>query len=174
MPRKIAAFAVALFTLTGCGPSLTRLNQLASTGAIHQDAPVLAHVQIDIDAPSARIWSLLVNAQAWPQWDPDITQVSITQPLAPGTRFTWGEGSSTVHSQVQLFEPEQRLGWTGTALTAKAVHQWRLTPEPGGHTLVTIDESMDGPLMARLFSSRQLADSAHDWLVSLKKASEQH
>jgi uncharacterized protein YndB with AHSA1/START domain len=177
-PRAQATFAPAAafiaIALTGCGPSVTTLNHMAGAGAIHRNAPVLAHVQIDIDAPPTRVWALLVNAPAWPQWDPDITQVSITQPLSPGTRFTWSEGSSTIHSQVQLFEPEQRLGWTGTALTAKAVHQWRLTPMAGSHTLVTIDESMDGPLMATLFSSSQLADSAHNWLASLKRAAEQH
>jgi uncharacterized protein YndB with AHSA1/START domain len=139
---------------------------------------VIAHVQIEIDAQPSRVWALLVNAPAWPQWDPDISKVSVTQPpgttlLGPGTRFTWGEGSNTVHSQVQLFEPERRLCWTGTAFTAKAIHEWDLTPAPGGHTLVAINESMDGPLMARLFSSQKLAESGAAWLSSLKKAAEQ-
>ncbi len=170
MPATAATLIAS--ALTGCGPSLSKLNHIASSGAIQQNAPVLAHVQIDINAPRAKVWALLVNAPAWPMWNKDITKVSATQPLAPGMRFIWGEGSSTVHSQVQLFEPEKRLGWTGTALTARAVHQWTLTPEAGGQTLVTMDESMDGPLMARLFSSQKLAESGNAWLASLKKVAE--
>jgi len=183
-PATIAALAMSLMGLVGCGPSMTRLDELARVGSINRNAPVIAHVQIEIAAQPARVWALLVNASAWPQWDPDISKVSLTQPpgadspgagsLGPGVRFTWGEGSNTVHSEVQLFEPERRLAWTGTALTAKAIHEWELTPAPGGQTMVAINESMDGPLMAKLFSSQQLAESATAWLASLKKAAEQH
>ncbi len=78
-----------------------------------------------------------------------------------------------MHSQVQLFEPEHRLGWTGRIYAAKAIHLWRLTPEPNGHTLVTIDESMDGPFMAALFSSQKLAETDNTWLEDLKRTAEQ-
>jgi hypothetical protein len=96
----------------------------------------------------------------------------VTQPLTLGTRFTWGAGSSEVHSTVQLFESEHRLGWTGTAYTAKAVHQLELSSMPGGRTRVTIRESMDGPLMAMLFSSQKLTGAGRSWLGSLKAAAE--
>ena len=163
---------VASAMLAGCSPSMQQLDRLASTGAIDKNAPVLAHVQIEIDAPPAKVWALLVNAPAWPTWNEDIAKVSVTQPLAPGTRFSWGAGSSEVHSEVQLFEPEHRLGWTGTAYTAKAVHQWELSPASGSHTLVKVDESMDGPLMAMLFSSQKLMEADRSWLASLKAAAE--
>jgi len=177
--RIAPALALSLMVLGGCGPSMDRLDELARTGSIDQNAPVIARVQIEIDAQPAPVWALLVDATRWPQWDPEISKVSITQPpgagsLGPGARFTWGEGSTTVYSKVQLFEPERRLCWTGTALTAKAIHAWELTPAPGGHTLVAINESMDGPLMAKLYSSQQLAESAHAWLARLKKAAEPH
>ena len=158
--------------LAGCGPSLTRLNELAVRGQIDQAAPVRMHVQIEVAAPPARVWALLVNAPAWPRWNQAITKVSAAGPLALGTRFTWAEGANTVHSQVQLFEPERRLGWTGTAYTAKAIHQWELAAAPAGHTLVTVDESMDGPLMATLFSSQELQESGQAWLASMKSEAE--
>ena len=111
--------SLAAGALAGCGPSIARLNELAATGRVRPGAPVVAHVQIEITAPPARVWALLVDAPSWPRWDADISKVSITQPLAPGTQFTWGEGSNQVHSQVQLFEPEKRLAWTGTAFTVE-------------------------------------------------------
>ncbi len=153
---------------------MDRLNHLASAGEIDQAAPVRAQVMADIAAPPVKVWALLVNASAWPNWDEDIAKVSVSEPLAEHTRFGWSTGSNTVQSQVQLFEPERRLAWTGTALTVKAVHLWELTPEPGGHTLVTIQESLDGPLLAKLYSSQQLAEANQAWLASLKKAAEKH
>ncbi len=159
--------------LAGCGPSLQTLDSLARSGRIDPVAPVIVHAEIRIEAPTSKIWTLLVNVPAWPHWDKDLTDVSAKQPLAPGQYFTWGAGSSTIRSQVQLFEPEHRIAWTGTAYTARAVHLWTIMPEPDGSNRVTIDESMDGPMMATLFSSRKLAEVDDAWLAALKKAAEQ-
>jgi hypothetical protein len=74
---------------------------------------------------------------------------------------------------VQLFEPERRLSWTGTALTAKAVHVWELKPEPGNQTLLTMKESMDGPWMAKIYPSEKLTEADNEWLLALKRAAEQ-
>ena len=73
---------------------------------------------------------------------------------------------------MQLFEPERRLSWTGTALTAKAVHVWELKPEAGNQTLVTVMESMDGPFMAKIYPSGKLAAADTEWLAALKQAAE--
>jgi uncharacterized protein YndB with AHSA1/START domain len=161
-----------VLALAGCGPSLGRLDEMARSGEIDSGAPVVAHVEMEIAAPPAKVWALLIDAGRWPMWDQDIARVSVTGPLALGTRFTWGEGSNTVHSEVQLFEPGRRLAWTRTAFTAKAIHAWVLRPSAGGGTVVTVDESMDGPLMAQMFSSEKLAASDRDWLGYLKKAAE--
>lgn len=79
-----------------------------------------------------------------------------------------------VLSQVQLFEPERHLGWTGTLYTAKAIHIWQLTPEPGGRTLVRVDESLEGPLVALFYPSSELVKDDQGWLMDLKKAAEGH
>lgn len=131
-----------------------------------------AHVQIEIAAPPAGVWALLVDASSWPTWQKNINRVTATGPLARGSRFTWQTGGTTIHSQVQLFEPGQRLAWTGTAMTAKAVHVWQLKPLPGNRTLVIVDESMDGPWMAKMYPSEKLAASDDDWLRALKQAAE--
>jgi hypothetical protein len=73
---------------------------------------------------------------------------------------------------VQLFEPERRLSWTGTALTAKAIHVWELTPGRSGGTTVTVNESMDGPLMKAIYPSAKLAEADRGWLSALKQAAE--
>ena len=58
-------------------------------------------------------------------------------------------------------------------MTAKAVHVWELQPEPGDRTLLKMKESMDGPLMAKLYSSQDLYEADHEWLVALKRAAEE-
>ena len=173
--RKILQFALILLALpllSGCGISLAGLNQLAAAGSIDEHAPVTAHVQIQIAAPPAKVWQMLVDAPSWPTWQKDIGSVSSGGPLAPGARFVWKTGNTTIHSQVQLFDPPQVLSWTGTAQTAKAVHVWELHSLPGDQTLVIVKESLDGPFIAKLLSSSQLTDADTKWLSALKKAAE--
>jgi uncharacterized protein YndB with AHSA1/START domain len=172
--RSIGIGVLLLGTLavSGCGDSLGTLNKLAASGSIHHDAPVTAHLHIEIAAPPSRVWTLLIDAPSWPTWATQIESVSSSGPLTNGQFFTWKSGGSTIHSQVQLFEPERRLSWTGTALTAKAVHVWELTPGRDGGTTVTVNESMDGPLMKTIYPSAKLAEADKGWLSALKKAAE--
>jgi len=173
--QRISEAILLLFasiTVVGCGESLDGLNRLAAAGSIHEAAPVKAHVQIEIAAPPSAVWALLIDAPAWPGWQKNIDTVTSAGPLANGSRFSWQTGGTTIHSQVQLFEPQQRLAWTGTAMTAKAVHVWQLKALPGNRTLVTVDESMDGPWMAKMYPSEKLAASDEEWLQALKHAAE--
>ena len=79
---------------------------------------------------------------------------------------------TNIHSQVQLYEPEHRLGWTGTAMVTKAAHIWELKGESPDRTLVTMKESMDGPWMAKIYPSAKLTEAGRSWLVALKQAVE--
>lgn len=162
-----------LFPLAGCGKSLSSLSSLARAGQIDSAAPVRAKVQIVISAPPAKIWALLVDAQNWPAWNSHIQHVDATGPLRQGMVFTWETDGTKITSKVQLAETNQRLAWTGTALTAKAVHVWELVPGPGAETVVRVQESMDGPLMAHFLSSTELADTDMQWLTALRAAAEQ-
>ena len=165
-------FVVSVVLLVGCGPSMTKLDQLAAAGRIDDGAPVKVHLEADIAAPPAKVWGLLVNAPAWPSWETDIGAVSVRRPLANGTRFDWKAGSNTIHSEVRFFEPGQHIIWTGKVLTAKAIHGWALVPAAGGHTHVVTDESMDGPLMATVFPAQKLSAADASWLAALKRAAE--
>jgi hypothetical protein len=117
--------------------------------------------------------ALLIDAPSWPEWQKLIENVTAAGPLENGMRFSWRTGGKNIRSQVQLFEPERRLSWTGTAMTAKAVHVWELKPQSGNQTLLTMKESMDGPLMAKLYSSQQLGEAGNQWPPALKRAAEQ-
>ena len=174
MRGKLAAVLLLWSTLAvgGCGDSLAALNRLAAGGSIHEDAPVTTRLQVQIAAPPAKVWALLVDAPSWPKWQKQIESVTAAGPIRSGTRFSWRTGGMNIHSQVQLCEPERRLSWTGTALTAKAVHVWELKPKPGNRTLLTVKESMDGPWMAKIFPPQKLTEADNEWLTAIKRAAE--
>jgi uncharacterized membrane protein len=171
MPGFVLLFVGAL-SVSGCGDSIAELNRLAAVGSVHEEAPVKMQLQIEIAASPSKVWAILADAPSWPNWQKNIESVTVAGPIAKGTRFTWKTGGTTIESQVQLFEPERRLSWTGRALTAKAVHVWELQPEEGDRTLLTMKESMDGPLMARLYPSAKLAEAGKEWLAALKQTAE--
>ena len=160
--------------LAGCGTPLASLSSLAAAGRIDSGAPVKATVQVAISAAPAVVWAELVNVQNWPSWNSQVRHVDTTGPLHQGMSFTWNTDGTNISSQVQLCEPNHRLAWTGTALSAKAIHVWELNPGRNGQTIVRVQESMEGPLLARFISSTELADADRRWLYALKAAAEQH
>lgn len=164
---------VVAFT-AGCGKPLTTLNRLAAAGSIQEDAPVKADLQVEIGAPAAKVWTLLIDAASWPKWQRDIESVNVQGPLAGGKRFSWRAGGIEIHSQVQLFEPQRRLAWTGTAMTARAIHLWELKSESPDRTLVIVKESMEGPGISMLYPSKQLTETDRGWLAALVKAAERN
>jgi uncharacterized protein YndB with AHSA1/START domain len=173
--RKAANLALLVCSVlldVDCGRPLAELDRLAASGSIEQGAPVTTHLEIEISAPSARVWALLVDAGAWPKWQKEIESVKAPGPLEKNMRFSWRTGGIEIRSQVRLYESEHRLGWTGTAFTAKAIHLWELQRESDGRTLVVLCESMDGPFMATLYPSAQLMAADQIWLVALKRAAE--
>lgn len=170
--HRAALLLVTMLVMSGCGKSLSKLNQLSASGAIHEDAPVKAHVSIEVEAPVNRVWTILTDAPSWPSWASQIDSVDSSGPLTEGKTFIWKSGGMTIRSQVQLFAPDRRLSWTGTAMSAKAIHVWNLTPKPNGATEVTVDESLDGLMMSALYSSEKLVEADKEWLLSLKQAAE--
>lgn len=172
MLRACAPVLFAALLVHGCGPRLSLLDELAQSGKINERAPVIAHLEIEINAPPAKVWALLVDAPAWPTWEKQINAVNSDGPLAAGKKFLWKSGDTEIASQVQLFEPQTRLAWTGSAMSAKAIHVWQLQEVPGDRTRVLMKESMDGPLMSRLFPQDKLNDAGMQWLVALKHAAE--
>jgi uncharacterized protein YndB with AHSA1/START domain len=174
--RRMLGFVLLLswmLSVSGCGDSMVELNRLAAAGSIHEEAPVKAQLQIEIAASPATVWAVLADVSSWPKWQTQIESVAAAGPIDKGTRFTWKTGGTTIESQVQLFEPERCLSWTGKALTAKAIHVWELQPESGGRTLLMMKESMDGLLMAKLYPSAKLAEADREWVAALKQTAEE-
>jgi uncharacterized protein YndB with AHSA1/START domain len=171
--RRTALLLFPAIILTACSNASERdRTALAAAGQIQQNAPVKADVQISINASPDKVWSILTNINNWPRWQTAISAAQVHGPLAPGTAFTWSAGKMRVESQLALVKPVQQIAWTGTAMKAHAIHVWTLEALPTGGTLVKTTESMDGFLLAVLYTSQDLAESDQLWLANLKREAE--
>src|SRR3978361_1589127 len=75
--------------------------------------------RIEIDAPVDRVWAIVNDAAAYPEWNPFIRKMEGT--LQPGSRLTirieppggWG---MTFKPTVQAVEPDKLVRWLGRLL----------------------------------------------------------
>ena len=63
--------------------------------------------------------------------------------LAAEVRFTWRTFGVDLESQVQEFEPFERIAWLATAPLIEAYHAWLILPAAGGCHVIT-EETQQG------------------------------
>jgi uncharacterized protein YndB with AHSA1/START domain len=140
---------------------------------INQNAPVSASADILIHAPLRLVWEIQTDIDNWKKWNPDVTDVALQGPVAPGTSFRWKAGGTPIRSSLQVVEPERRIVWTGRMLSIRAIHVWTFEEQEKG-VLVRTAESFDG-FLVRLFTGtmqRMLESSLQKGLAVLKKECE--
>ena len=144
------------------------------TTQIDPTAPVKASGEIEIDASADQVWETITDIARWPEWNPDVTAVSIDGPLAPGTQFRWKAGPGTIRSKLVEVDRPNVIAWTGKTLGIYAVHVWRIV-EDGDRVKLHTEESWSG-LPVRLLPSamqKNLAKAIEAGLQATKAASEQ-
>jgi uncharacterized protein YndB with AHSA1/START domain len=141
--------------------------------SVDASAPVLAHHEIDIQAPVESVWAIHVDVNGWTSWNPDMTSAHLEGVLEPGVSFDWESYGFPVTSTVYEVDRHHRILWGGTAGGITGVHEWLFTPTPGG-THVTTNESFSGePVMADAAGMQSLLDSSLvAWLGHLKETAE--
>ena len=165
-------FLIVILLFAFAVPSQDHLDQLARSGSVDKTAPVKSSAEITINAPPEKVWRLLTDVRAWPQWQRNIASTEIDGPVQAGTAFTWRSGGTEIHSVIAVVRPPEQFVWTGSAFKAHAIHVWNLQRLPDGHTLVKTSESMNGFLLSLFYSTKQLHESHLEWLSSLKQAAE--
>ena len=101
-------------------------------------APLALRTEIDIDAPAARVWAVLTDFAAFPQWNPFIRYIDgILSPRLPLTVRIQPPGGRalTFRPTVLRVEPERELAWRGRTLVAgifDGEHVFTLDPRGGG------------------------------------------
>lgn len=170
MPLLLAPF-LALST-AACGPSLATMHDRARVGSPQEGAPLHAKQAILIEAPPSVVWAVLTDFARWPEWQPSVRSVQAPRSVAPGETFRWVNGKSEIASTLALVEPNQRLAWTGSVSTAKAIHIWRLTAAEPGVTRLEAEETMDGFLLTWFYGQKDLDADMQRSLGELQRAAE--
>lgn len=168
----ILTCAVALLILQVLHGSGANLEKLARDGAIQSDAPIKASLNLVIEAPIEKVWTLLTGVNDWPRWQTAIKEAHVEGPVANGTEFSWKIGPAPIHSRFARVVPQAEIAWTGSSLNAHAIHVWKLERIGPNQTRVTTNESMSGFLLTFLYSSRELQVSDQFWLDRLKQEAE--
>lgn len=114
---------------------------------------------IDINAPSSRVWALLTDFARMPSWNPFIK--SISGNLAQGARLAVHiapPGSSGMHFKptVLSVRPERELRWLGHLLVPgifDGEHYFLLEPVGENRTRLTQGEKFSGLLVGLLAST---------------------
>jgi uncharacterized protein YndB with AHSA1/START domain len=140
---------------------------------INRKAPATAAGEIQIAAGPETVWDVLTDINGWPRWNADVKSARMEGPLAVGSTFRWKSGLASLTSTFQAVEPPSEIGWTGTTMSIKAVHVFRLEPRDGG-TFVRSEESWEGFIASMLkgYSHKNIQSAISSILAGLKREAE--
>ena len=140
-------------------------------------AAVFAHNNVEIDAPSQKVWALLIDCVAWPRWYKRCSDVSILKGgprLEAGSRFRFRTLRTYFEPDIVTFDACRMLVWSAKGpLGTNGSHAWHIEPTASGCRVVT--EEVQTGLLLRLVGGRlrgHLVASHEDWVQSLKQLAE--
>ena len=136
-------------------------------------APAFAEGSIEIVSTPEALWDLMADLEAWPRWNPDVTEIEVEGPLHEGTVFRWKGGGTRIVSTLRVVDRPHELAWTGRTFGIRAIHSWRFKPGPLG-AIASMEESFAGG-PTRLMRSRlqtQLDAATEQGLRALKDEAE--
>jgi hypothetical protein len=146
-PWRLGMLA-ALFTSScfACGPA----DSVGSSDGIFRWT--IATV-VEIDAPPARVWSVLVDLPAYREWNPFIVEAAGT--VAAGETLSLrmalpGREPMPIAPRLLVVEPERELRWKGRLILPglfDGEHAFVLTPLANGRTRLDHWERFAGVLL---------------------------
>ena len=140
---------------------------------VDRSAPVLAHHEIEINAPLARVWRLHTAVNDWPQWQSEITAAEMTGDFSPGSSFDWTSYGFAVTSTIYSVDEGSRVLWGGTAGGITGTHEWVFGETPDGVRVTTTESFSGEPVAADVDSMQSMLDqSLVSWLAHLRAAAE--
>lgn len=130
-----------------------------------------------IDAPADRIWALLTNAPAYPDWNPAVLGIEGT--IALGEKLALrsiANPKRTFKLRVTQMEAPQRMVWSGGMPLGlfQGVRTYSLTPAGGGTEFSMVEEysGLMAPMITK--SIPDLTDSFEKFADGLQEAAERH
>lgn len=139
---------------------------------------VFAQNIIDITATPEKVWSLLIDCTAWPQWYKHCSDVSITSggtTLSDGSKFRFKTLGLSFEPLVEIYEPATMLVWTANGpLGTSGAHAWYIEKTATGCRVIT-EEAQKGALLWLVGGRVQndLLKNHAEWLRALKELAEE-
>lgn len=119
---------------------------------------------IEIAATPAEVWRVLVDFDAYPQWNPFVVHAAAPDGLAVGrdldVRISDRGSETAFRPEVLTVDVEQEIRWVGRVLISgllEGEHSFRLEATAGG-TLFTQGEWFSGVLVPLVGSSIDVGD----------------
>lgn len=136
---------------------------------IDRSAPVVAEADVIISAAPADVFAVVADIGAWSQIYPEIRDVEIDGPVAPGTSFSFKTGPGRIDATVVTVDEPNLLHVEGRGMGATSHYVFTLAPTLGG-TKLTAAQSMSGLAVRAAKKMLQgIADtSLRDWLEGIK------
>ena len=109
-------------------------------------APVHVVNAITIAASPEAVWKVLIRAADWHEFYGNASKVVIEDggsDLFDEARFTWRTFGVDLETQVQEFEPFERIAWLARGPLIEAYHAWLILPAAGGCHVIT-EETQHG------------------------------
>jgi hypothetical protein len=124
-------------------------------------------------APVERVWARLSDVRSWgTNLEPGVKNITLEGGVSVDGAFARSNKGARMTATFAVVRPNQEIAWTGSAFGARVVHRFELTPSGGQETTVAVEESMAGPLLALLFSTKKLVKVLDSSLATLKAAVE--
>ena len=173
MKKFLVGFLGIIVLLSLTIGALELFSSYKASESINTKAPVQTVKQITIHASPEKVYAIMSDVNNWPDWHGDVQSPSLQGNFEKGNSFNWKSNGLTIHSTIHTAKPGSKLGWSGTAFGAFAIHNWTFTPDHD-YTIVTVEESMEGWLVTLFKGKFQkgLETSLQVWLKNLKAQAE--
>jgi len=148
------------------------------TGLSPEKADLFAHNEIFINAPCTTVWKDITEAEKWPEWYPNSSNVKVlnnkTGILEKNSLFTWNTfGIHLDSTRVHEYVLNSRLGWFGYTNGLKAYHTWLLEGQSGGCKITMEEIGMGAGAKAMHAKDPNAMQKGHQlWDTRLKQLAE--
>jgi hypothetical protein len=132
--------------------------------------------EIDIDAPPERVWSVVTDFDAYPEWNPFIRRIG--GELREGARLEVriqppGARAMTFMPRVRAVDPNRELRWLGRLLVPgifDGEHRLRIEPLGSGRTRFIQSERFSGVLVPLVKGSLEKTAAGFEQMNAALKA----
>ncbi len=147
---------------------MERLKSLALSGKVNQNASVRDGQSVLVNAPIDAVWALIADPTQWPRQSSHIKNIKSSDILVD-CPFEWRVDGKLFHASFQLVDPPKLLSWISQSGFIKTIHVLSLERVSERQTVVTIDQSLQGPILPLGGNHTQMNHQILDWLAGIQQ-----